>query len=51
MISTPGIGHYGIISCKEDEMDERIGQLGEDYHIRVICYPENKHEAVRIILE
>lgn len=51
MISAPGIGHYGIISCKEDEMDERIGQLGEDYHIRVICYPENKHEAVRIILE
>ena len=51
MIVEPGVGHYGIISCKEDEMDKRIGQLANDYHIRVICYPENKHEAVRIILE
>ena len=51
MITEAGIGHYGIISCKEDEMDERIKQLAEDYHIRVICYPNNKHEAVRIILE
>ena len=51
MITKAGIDHYGIISCKEDEMDERIKQLAEDYHIRVICYPDNKHEAVRIILE
>lgn len=51
IITQPSISHYNIISYKEDEMDDRIRQLADDYYIRVICYPENKHEAVRIILE
>ena len=45
-----GVSHFGIVDCKIEERDKRIKFLS-DYNIRTILYPNNHHEAVRIILE
>ncbi len=49
-IIKPGCYYYTIINCKRAERDEKIKQLGER-HIRAIVYENNRHEAVRVILE
>ncbi len=45
-----GKSYYTIINCKKSERDQKIKELG-DKHIRAIVYEENRHEAVRVILE
>ena len=49
-VKEPGTEHYAILPCKEADLDDRIGFLG-DLHIRAIFYPDGKFEAVRILLE
>ena len=48
----PGLTHYAILECKnKKEADDRVRQLREELGIKVILYPKNRHEAVRVILE
>ena len=49
-VKEPGTEHYAILPCKEADLDDRIGFLGE-LHIRAIFYSDGKFEAVRILLE
>lgn len=49
-ILEPGQVHYTIMNGTED-LDGRARELGEQYGIRTIFYPDGQHEAVRIILE
>lgn len=46
----PGDFYYTIISCKKRERDSKIAELGKK-QIRAILYEDNRHEAVRVILE
>ena len=46
----PGDTYYTIINCAFSERDKKIRQLGSK-HIRAILYEEDRHEAVRVILE
>ena len=47
----PGLTHFAIIDCAENDRDERLKNLADHYGIFAIAYPPKKHEAVRIILE
>ena len=49
-IIEPGEHHYTIINCKKAERDHKIKELSEK-NIRAILYEEDRHEAVRVILE
>ena len=49
-IIQPGDYHYTIINCNNSERDEKILDL-EKKHIRAILYKNNRHEAVKVILE
>lgn len=42
--------HYTIIGCKKSERDDKVLYL-EKKHIRAILYEDNRHEAVKVILE
>ena len=48
---TKRVTHFAILPCAQGEqMDERTRELG-NLGVRAIFYPEDKHEAVRVILE
>ncbi len=49
-ILVPGMNHYAILNCQKGDRDKKIRELGRR-QIRVILYEDNRHEAVRIILE
>ena len=44
------LSHYAILACKPEDMESRIGEMGE-LGISAIYYPDGKHEAVRVLLE
>ncbi len=48
--ANPGLDHYAILACKPEKIGQRSRELGEQ-GISAIYYPENRHEAVRVILE
>lgn len=48
--ANPGLNHYAILACKPEEIGQRSRELGEQ-GISAIYYPDNRHEAVRVILE
>lgn len=47
-----GITHYAIVECKDTKtIMTRVRELRNKLGIRVILYPKDQHESVRIILE
>ncbi len=45
-----GLNHYAILACSPDDISKRCGEL-EELGISAIYYPDERHEAVRVILE
>lgn len=46
----PGLDHYAILACPPGDILRRCREMG-DLGISAIFYPDESHEAVRIILE
>lgn len=44
------LDHYAILSCKPEDMSQRIAEIGE-LGVSAIYYPDGKHDAVRVVLE
>ncbi len=45
-----GLDHYAILACKPEDIGQRSRELG-NLGISPICYPDGRHEAVRVLLE
>ncbi len=45
-----GVEHYAILACRPEDIGERCKELGK-LGISAIYYPEDRHEAVRVLLE
>jgi len=50
IFTPPGLTHYAILDCNEEDIDKRIKELG-DSGIRVILYPKGMHSCLRTILK
>lgn len=46
----PGLTHYAILDCNEDDIDKYIGELG-DIGVRAILYPKGQYSCLRTILK
>lgn len=46
----PGLDHYAILACRAEDVQRRCVEMG-DLGISTIYYPDQRHEAVRIVLE
>ena len=48
----PGVTHYAILECEDvGDAAARAKKLRDQWGIRALFYPKERHEAVRIILE
>lgn len=46
----PGLTHYAILDCNEEDIDKYIGELG-DIGVRVILYPKGQYSCLKTILK
>lgn len=46
----PGLTHYAILDCNEEDIDKCIGELG-DIGVRVILYPKGQYSCLKTILK
>lgn len=48
----PGVTHYAILECEDvGDAAARAKKLRDQWGIRALFYPKERHEAVRVILE
>ena len=50
MSKNPGLDHYAILACAPEDISRRCIEMGK-WGISAIYYPDERHEAVRVILE